>query len=549
MITENKYDILPFGAIPTSHQILHMELEKKAFFHFGMNTFTNAEWGDGSENEKNFAPTAVDTRQWVKGAKDAGFKLAIITVKHHDGFCLWPSEYTEHTLANSPYKNGHGDIIREFTDACHEFGMLVGLYISPWDRHSRYWGTDEYSNHYARQLEELTSSYGRIDEIWWDGAGSSETVYNWKMWYDIIKKNQPNAIMFGSLGATDHVSLRWVGNECGYTAETHYASIDSESLRVENTDELGTGKINGERYIPAEVDVSIRPGWFYHKEQTSMVKSASALDDIWFNSVGRNAMMLLNFPPNRNGVVDDIDLTRAKESNDRIEAMRSVNLLKGASVYCGNEDISSIIDTDAVYYTDDREIEVSISLPSSEEANVFALSEVFERGERITEFELYNADSGEMLARGTSVGRLRTVRFGNAMLRKIRVKIKAAAGITLNTFALWKYDAPKADNTVKNGMNLMDMSGASKVVDNNMGYTVLNFGGIYDFNRVRFETEKPARYTVYAFDGSKFYKIADGECESIYADISLPTVKGSYQIKIESNERFAVNGKFEVYDK
>ncbi len=549
MITNNKKAVAPFGAVPTERQIFHMELEKKAFFHFGMNTFTNAEWGDGSECESAFAPSAVDTRQWIRGAAAAGFKLAIITVKHHDGFCLWPSAYTEHTIANSPYMGGRADIIRDFTDACREYGLRVGLYISPWDRNSRFWGTDEYSLHYARQLEELTTGYGHIDEIWWDGAGSSETVYNWELWYDIIKKNQPQAIMFGSMGATDYVSIRWVGNECGYTAETHYASIDPESLRVENVDELCMGKIGGERYIPAEVDVSIRPGWFYHADQTSKVKSATVLDDIWFNSVGRNAMMLLNFPPNRDGVVDDIDFLRARESNDRIERMRAVNLLDGARLMCGDEDISPVICSDSFYCTDDNEIEIDITLPTPREANVLTLSEVYELGERITEIELSDADSGEIIAHGTSVGRLRTVRFAGRSLKHLRLRIRALCGITVSSLALWKYDAPAAEMSAAKGEDLMSLSGAGKIVDNNMGYTVLSFGGIYDFNTVRFETERPAEYTLLAFDGSKFYKILDGVAADTDVTVSFPTVRGSYQMKIVSNEKFKASGKFEVYEK
>ena len=271
------YDVFsPFGATPSALQTEHMNLEKKAFFHFGINTFTNNEWGDGTERLAAFTPASLDVRQWIHGIKDAGFKLAIITAKHHDGFCLWPSKYTEHSIKNTPYKNGNGDIIKEFTDACREFGIKIGIYISPWDRNSPLWGKDEYSVYYAKQLEEIVTGYGRIDEIWWDGAGSAETRYDWKSWHDIIKKHQPTALIFGSMGATDYVSLRWVGNERGYANERHYASINPESLITEITAELNTGKLGGKRYIPAEVDVSIRPGWFYHEDQDSKIKSPSA---------------------------------------------------------------------------------------------------------------------------------------------------------------------------------------------------------------------------------------------------------------------------------
>ncbi len=546
MVLKDKSKVKPFGATPTVLQERHMNFEKKAFFHFGMNTFTGAEWGDGQECEKSFAPTNVDTRQWIRGIKKAGFKLAIITVKHHDGFCLWPSKYTEHTLAGSPYKDGKGDIIREFTDACHEYGIKVGLYISPWDRNSRYWGKDEYSVHYANQLNELLTSYGEIEEIWWDGAGSSETVYDWRSWYEIIKTHQPKAIMFGSLGAADYVSIRWVGNENGYTSDTHYASIDTESLRVENVKELSTGKVLGERYIPAEVDVSIRPGWFYHADQDDAVKSGRVLDDIWFNSVGRNAMMLLNFPPNRDGVVCEQDLTAAIESNDRIEKMRSINYLDGASVLADGEDISDLVKCeDAFFAAKGNNTSISISLKEEVSANVFAIGEEFTLGERIVHFTLTDGISGDVICDGTSVGRLRAVRFPERKIKELSLDIEALAEVTVSSLALWKYEAPATQECKSENKNLMDNKSAGKIVDNNMGYSVLSFGGIYSFNTVEFTTNEPCNYTVYAFDGSKFYEIASGKGEDKTVRLSLEPVS-SYQIKIETDSKFPIDVKFTV---
>ncbi len=546
MILSDKSKVKSFGATPTALQERHMNFEKKAFFHFGMNTFTGAEWGDGKECEKSFAPTNVDTRQWIRGIKEAGFKLAIITVKHHDGFCLWPSKYTEHTLAGSPYKDGKGDIIREFTDACHEYGIKVGLYISPWDRNSRYWGKAEYSAHYANQLHELLTSYGEIEEIWWDGAGSGDTVYDWGGWHDIIKAHQPKAIMFGSLGAADHVSIRWVGNENGYTGDTHYASIDAESLRVENVKELSTGKVLGERYIPAEVDVSIRPGWFYHADQDDAVKSGRVLDDIWFNSVGRNAMMLLNFPPNRDGVVCERDLTAARESNDRIERMRSVNYLDGAAVLADGEDISRVnSDDDAFFLAEGKNTCIRISLPEEVSANVFAIGEEFTLGERIVRFTLTDEASGEVISEGTSVGRLRTVRFPERKIKELRLDIEALAEITVSSLALWRYEAPAEEERRSENKNLMDNKSAGKIIDNNTGYTVLTFGGIYSFNTVEFTTDEPCSYTVYAFDGSKFYGIASGKAEGRTVELSFEPVS-SYQIKIETDKKFPLDAEFSV---
>ncbi len=550
MLLKNKNDIKPFGAIPSTEQTVHMNLEKKAFFHYGMNTFTNAEWGDGKENTDAFMPKKADTEQWIRVAKEAGFKLAIITVKHHDGFCIWPSKYTEHTVAGSRYMDGNADIVKDFSDSVHKAGLMLGLYISPWDRNSRFWGMDEYSEHYARQLTELVTGYGEIREIWWDGAGSSETEYNWQKWTDIIHENQPRCIMFGSLGATDYVSIRWVGNERGFAGSTHYASIDAQSLRVENTDELNTGKLGGERYIPAEVDVSVRPGWFYHAEQSDKVKSPRALDDIWFDSVGRNAIMLLNFPPNRESIVEDTDAARAIESHKRIEKMRSKNLLDGAEIISDGEDISELIGESSLSYLSDKnELTLKIKLPSRVPANVFAIGEVFERGERIYELSLLDGESGELIASATSVGRLRAIRFPERTCSSFTVHIKAAAPITLSSMlALWYYEAPTVDeNEESSNKNLLLGGGASVSLSADRCEAILNFGGIFRFDQVRFMTEKPAHYTVYSFDGSRFHPIADTYAESGNVSEKLRDAQHCYQIKIVTDSPFASEPEFSVF--
>jgi alpha-L-fucosidase len=197
MVDIKKYGIEPFGATPNERQVAHYKIGKKVFFHFGVNTFTSSEWGSGTEVEDIFNPSALDTDQWLRVAKEAGFELAILTVKHHDGFCLWPSAYTEHSVKNSPYKNGKGDVVREFVDSCHKYGLKVGLYISPWDRHSPHWGKDDYNDYFANQLTEILTGYGEIHEVWWDGAGSRDAVYDWDLWESIVRENQPKAAIFG----------------------------------------------------------------------------------------------------------------------------------------------------------------------------------------------------------------------------------------------------------------------------------------------------------------------------------------------------------------
>lgn len=331
MLDMKQYGIIPFGTVPSERQLAHYEM-KKAFFHFGVNTFTDMEWGNGEELENAFDPTEMNVEQWIETIKKAGFDLAIITAKHHDGFCLWPSQYTEHSVKNSPYKNGNGDVIREFTDACRKFGIKAGVYLSPWDRNAPSWGTSDYSEYYAKQLTELVTEYGELHEIWWDGAGSAETPYDWGLWASIIRKHQPHACIFGSMGATPYVEMRWVGNENGTAGKNHYASIDAKDLEVEERVSLNSGKIGGNRYIPSECDVSIRPGWFYHASQDAQVKSVSRLNRLWFESVGRNSIMLLNFPPDRRGLICDTDAKNAILSHGYITKMLSKNYLKNATI-------------------------------------------------------------------------------------------------------------------------------------------------------------------------------------------------------------------------
>ena len=429
------FGITPYGATPNYRQLRMYEIGKKAFFHFGVNTFTNVEWGDGKESAKIFNPTDIDVRSWIRGVKAAGFEMAILTAKHHDGFCLWPSKYTEHSVKNSPYKDGNGDIVREFTDACREYNLKVGIYVSPWDRNAPYWGTKEYTYYYVNQLTEILTEYGKIDEIWWDGAGSSNAEYDYGLWAYTVRKYQPDAVIFGSMGAAAYAEQRWVGNEAGFAGTTHYASINYDMIRTETIEDMNRGIIGGEMYIPAEVDVSIRPGWFYHKEQDSKVKTSRALDDIWFKSIGRNAMMLLNFPPDRRGRIVDTDIKNAVESNRRINKMLSVNyadnaMLSADSTYCPETEIENVVfkDNDLFFATNgtNNKAVIDISLDGDYAYNVLILGEKIELGERITSFRLDAIDGEETvtIAEGTSVGYLKAVRFKECSYRNLDLLLR-----------------------------------------------------------------------------------------------------------------------------
>ncbi len=552
---EKYFGIKPFGATPTREQLNHLKIGKKAFFHFGVNTFSEKEWGDGTESESLFNPTGMNVRGWIRDIKKAGFELAIITAKHHDGFCLWPSKYTEHSVKNSPYKNGEGDVIREFVEACREYNIKVGIYISPWDRNSEYWGKDEYSIYYAKQLEELVTQYGKIDEIWWDGAGSSETRYDFGLWAYIIKTHQPEALIFGSMGAAPYVGLRWVGNEAGFAGRTHYASIDKSSILVEEVSELNTGKLGGERYIPAEVDVSIRPGWFYHESQNELVKSSRELDKIWFRSVGNNAIMLLNFPPDRSGNLARLDVENAIESSNRIKKMLSLNLLDNAkvtadSMYCEKADIykATILD-DELFYASVGECDtavIDIIMPEgTPEFNTIILGEKVELGERIESFTLESLDEGEakILVSGTSVGYLRALTFESGAYKRLKLTLKgAAAPITLRTLSFNIYDEDMSEEAASlKRKNLATLPGAEVIFSEDNTAARVMFGGIYPFDTVAFNVRfMGGDYKISAFDGSKFYTLAEGCANSYQVKVDLPTrVEGSYQIKIEYSKTFS----------
>ena len=567
---EKYFGIKPFGATPNQRQLNHYaKMYKKAFFHFGVNTFSNLEWGDGTEAEKMFDPTDLDVRSWIRDIKAAGFQLAMMTVKHHDGFCLWPSKYTEHSVKNSPYKDGKGDVVREFVDACREYNVKVGIYISPWDRNSEYWGTDQYSLYYAKQLEELCTEYGPLDEVWWDGAGSGETPYDWGNWAYIVRNNQPDAVLFGSIGATPYIDVRWCGNESGYAGETHYASTDEESIstlhptfmtRIRNN----TGIIGGERYIPAEVDVSIRPGWFYHADQDDKVKSARELDKIWFRSVGQNALMLLNFPPDTTGHLPRQDVLNAIESNNRINKMLSVNHAINATVtadsaYCRDTGIDkAVLDDDGLFWAsaegkDSAVIDILLD-DNAPEINVLKIGEMVELGERITSFKLESLDGDEpaVLLDCTSVGYLRAERFRTGKYKRLRLTLNAIeAPVTLRVLALHTYDEDNEEEArlaaLAKRENLAAMA-SSKISYSEDGLTAtINFGGIYPFDTVSFNMQYQGEYRISAFDGANFYEIASGWCGDYVLDLNLGRViDSSYQIQIWSKTGFRDEPKFKV---
>lgn len=546
MIDFKKYGIVPFGAIPNQRQLDHYYIGKKAFFHFGVNTFSNLEWGNGTEAEKMFDPTELDIRQWIRSIKAAGFKLAIITAKHHDGFCLWPSKYTEHSVKNSPYKNGQGDIIREFTDACREYGIKIGLYISPWDRNSKYWGKAEYSDYYALQLTELVTQYGKLDEIWWDGAGSAETVYDWGHWAYIVREHQPDAAIFGSLGSANYLDLRWVGNELGYAGYTHFACIERESIFKEIRSELNQGTAGASCFIPSETDVSIRPGWFYHKDQDDKVKTVSHINKIWFESVGRNSMMLLNFPPDRRGLLCDKDVENAIISHRCISKMLSVNYASYADITASSvlhrecsPEKAALDDNTLFYASAENTCALDITLPKAERINVLTLGELIEAGERVTEFKIEEIidNAAKLIYSGTSVGFYKAVKLPEKEYKHLRLTVtKSFAPPIIRTLGLHLFEDIEEDSESSlKGENLASLSTSSIEYSNEDTTAVVAFGGIYPFDTVEFSLTEDGEYEVEIFTGQWYRPAAKGVTENkkAYAKLS-PSVYGCYQIRIKA---------------
>jgi len=543
MFDFEKYALSPVGALPNERQLEWYKRERMIFFHFGMNTFTDREWGDGTESPVTFNPTELDTRQWVRVVKDAGFTAAIITAKHHDGFCLWQTKYTEHSIKNSPYKNGKGDIVKEFTDACAEYGIKAGIYLSPWDRHEPTWGKDEYNDFYVGQLTELLTNYGKIWECWWDGAGSTEAVYDWERWAKTVRTLQPDAVIFGSLGATPWVDVRWVGNERGLAGKPCYATIDPVSLEIETTSELNSGKLDGARFIPAEVDVSIRPGWFYHSSQDESVRAWENLVDLWFTSVGSNAGFLLNLPPDRRGLIYENDVKSLVTFNNVLTRALENNLTDKCTVTadskregCPPEAILSADDN--CFYSPENGCtnpEITIYLDKETELNMITLREVNGAGHRITDIEISAFIKGEwiLLQSSKCVGNRLAFRTAPFATDKIKIKVNSALGEPLmyGFGAHMIKDVKTEENADNASVNYTDSPLCS--IEKTENEIDINLGGVYPFSYIGVDRVKACKYTLYVFNGSQFETLLHGQSSADGISIKLDReIDYAYRIKL-----------------
>ena len=406
--------------VPTSQQLEWQEMETNAFFHFTVNTFTDKEWGDGTESESIFNPTKFDAEQWIKALKDAGFKMAILTCKHHDGFCLWPSKYTEHSVKNSPWKNGQGDVVKEVSDACKKYGLKFGVYLSPWDRHEPSYGTPSYNTYYKNQLTELLTNYGEIAEVWFDGAkgeNAKDMEYDFKGYWDLVRQLQPNAIIFSDAGP----DIRWVGNESGNAGQTCWSTIDTAGMAPGKADAtyLNTGDINGKYWIPAETDVSIRPGWFYHASENDKVKTPQELMNLYYQSVGCNSLLLLNIPPNREGLLSEQDVKNIESFQKIINETFQTNLARG---YASSSLTDKKLNTFISLNVNDPYV---IDFKKAVQLDRAVLQENIANGQAIMNglLEYWDGKDWQKLEAFTTVGYKRLFRFNLITTQKIRLTV------------------------------------------------------------------------------------------------------------------------------
>jgi len=455
ILTSDQKVKLAAYVVPTQRQYEWQQLELTAFIHFGMNTFTGREWGDGSENPALFNPTGFDADQWVSSLQEAGFQMIILTAKHHDGFCLWPTHTTAHSVASSPWRNGQGDVVREVKEACDKYNMKFGVYLSPWDRNAESYGdSPRYNALFAEQLTELLTNYGEVHEVWFDGANGEGLngkiqKYDWSRFYHAIDSLQPAAVK-----AIMGDDVRWVGNESGLGRETEWSvtplqpdiseaiAIDNKRLAISPTaDDLGSHNLIERAqtiyWYPSEVDVSIRPGWFYHPEQDHQVKTLSQLVDIYFRSVGMNSVLLLNVPPDTRGRLHEVDVERLRQFGTYIDnTFNNDKLIDGKILWKAPSGAS-------------REYNI---IPD-ETVNTIMLQEDIRKGQRVEMFivEGYVNNEWVKLTEGTTIGYKRILRFGDATPSKLRVTINGTRDIA-NIQKVGAYYAPALETEVTEDM-------------------------------------------------------------------------------------------------
>ena len=427
---------------PTPAQLRWQREQLSMFVHITVNTFTGKEWGDGSESPAIFNPRKLDARQWARVAKECGFGSMILTAKHHDGFCLWPTKTTRHSVASSPWRGGKGDLVREFSEACRAEGLGMGLYLSPWDRNARIYGKGKaYDDFYIEQLTELLTGYGPVVEVWFDGAngvgpGGKRQAYDWARIHRTVRELQPQAVMFSDAGP----DLRWVGNETGSAGSTCWASVDPARVPAPGANDPWTGEAlqQGDPYgtvwRPGETDVSIRPGWFWHPEQDAQVRSADNLLGLYRTSVGRNSKLLLNVPPTRDGLFHPRDVESLRGFARLRAAILATDHAAGASARASaaSAAVANVLDEDHASHwspgADARSGWLELEFPQAAEFDLIRLEEAIEHGQHIANYRV-DVDDGNgwrPLAWGTTIGHCKLDLVPRTRARRLRVAIEFA---------------------------------------------------------------------------------------------------------------------------
>ena len=430
--------------IPSKKQVDWQALEYYGFIHFNMNTFTNLEWGEGQENPINFNPTNLDCNQWARIAKKAGMKGLILTVKHHDGFALYPSKFTMHTVAKSNWKNGKGDVVKDLSEACKKYGIKLGIYLSPWDRNHPDYGTDKYNLIYVEMQKELLTNYGPIFEFWYDGANGEgpngkKQIYNWPLFNNTVLKYQPNAIQFSDSGP----DIRWVGNERGFAYDKTWSPINRDEIYpgFPKFDLYRNGQENGTHWVSPEVDVSIRPGWYYHADQDSKVKSPDSLMKIYVASVGRNSNLLLNIPVDRRGLIhpnDSISMIGFKQLRDKglVNLLLKNDQISTSSNHSGKS-IAELIDKNTKTFwaanKADQSPLININLQTPKLINAIMIQEPIFMGQRIIQFKVLLTDENgakeEIIFQ--TIGNKRIVTFKQRKVKNIEIEFLKSRGQVL----------------------------------------------------------------------------------------------------------------------
>ena len=459
----------PVAPLPSANQVAWQQLETYAFIHFGPNTFGDREWGYGDAPLESFNPTRLDCEQWARVCKQAGMKGIILTAKHHDGFCLWPTKYTDYSVRNTPYKDGKGDVVGELAAACQKYGLKLGLYLSPWDRHQAFYGTPLYVEYFYAQLEELLTQYGEVYEVWFDGANGGDgwyggaketrkidrsTYYNYPRAWKLVGELQPKAVIFSDGGP----GCRWVGNESGYADATNWSFLRIKEVYpgYERHKELQYGHEDGDKWVASECNTSIRPGWFYHEKEDGRVKSVDHLVDLYYRSVGHNGTFLLNFPVDKEGLIHPVDSAHAVDFHKQVTEELKTNQLLKASIKASSTrgkafTTKNLTDGqfDTYWATPDGVTTgtLEITLKKAQPLNRLMLSEYIPLGQRVRKFAVEYLEGKQWLPlkvgeATTTIGYKRLLRFPTVTTKRLRIRFEDSRGpLCIN--GLGAYYAPQ----------------------------------------------------------------------------------------------------------